>query len=681
MPLINFKTDLTSLRFGGDRPGGGSSNQPYMQFPIDNEQAPSAIRNYYEINRTALDFPVRGGAITQLLTAGSSIISSTLDRERIQKFFKDAPRGTAFIEKQLGLQLTNPRTQVPNSLTFAGPGLGNTFLPVTNVYNPLNTLAQVQFQGTGAHFNRHGVGPTIYERPQQTYAYIVGAPQNNTQATNRLSILKALKLVGTTDFIINPTNIGGTGIDPTLVDRLGISPIQNQLFNYLGGPGSVYGIGNTRISRYTDTSVTTLSDTNPDPKFTLNGVPGVSYSTIAFTYRQLAFQNTENRTPTNQVIRDFREQLPEGQAEVSRTPYEVYNIANPFNGIGGLGIGSPGGPLQSSNYLNAKPGGIDLLNKVNPFYFDAKGQTPWEAGGNDTKDIIKFAFECMSNDEPDNAIALVFRAFLEGQISDTNVAEYNTFKYLGRGETFRTYQGFTRTVSFSFKVFAQSREEMSSVYTKLNTLISQVYPDYSKTYNLMRGSVVRLTIGDYIYRMPGFLENVNVTIDNSNTPWEIQMLGPEVESDVAQLPHMVTVQCTFKPIMDVLPSRVTMANPNVPLIGNVENNTFLGYIQDKTPAPTVALPQAEDEIPFIDDFEIPPIQLGGFAQSSNKTEAITTAKKKAVVQKTNARAKRAKIRAVNELAETQASTFQRIPADTRSSTYVRPIIPPPPTRR
>ena len=95
MPLINFKTDLTSLRFGGDRPGGGSSNQPYMQFPIDNADAPSGIRGYYEINRTALDFPVRGGAITQLLTAGSGIISSTLDRERIQKFFKDAPRGTA----------------------------------------------------------------------------------------------------------------------------------------------------------------------------------------------------------------------------------------------------------------------------------------------------------------------------------------------------------------------------------------------------------------------------------------------------------------------------------------------------------------------------------------------------------------------------------------------------------
>lgn len=575
MPLINFRTDLTSLRFGGDRPGGGSSNQPYMQFPIDNEQAPSGIRGYYEINRTALDFPVRGGAITQLLTAGSSIISATLDRERIQKFFKDAPRGTAFIEKQLGLQLTNPRIQVPNALTFAGPGLGNTFLPVTNVYNPLNTLAQVQFQGTGAHFNRHGVGPTIYERPQQTYAYIVGAPQNNTEATNRLSILRALKLVGSTDFIVNRDIVGGTGIDPTLVDRLGISPVQNQLFNYLGGPGSVYGIGFTRISRYTDTNISKISETRPDPKFTVEGKPGVAYSTIALTYQQIASQGTDARTPIDQPIRDFRNLLPAG---TPRSNYSDLNIANPFNGTGGLGIGNPGAARVRARYIDTSNNGQDSLNMLNllakgvenpnQFFYNPYEKDPWEVAGNESKDIIKFAFECIDNDNLNFSTALIFRAFLEGQISDSNSAEYNTFKYLGRGETFRTYQGFDRTIGFTFKAFVQSRQEMLPMYTKINQLISQVYPDYSPNYNLMRGNVVKLTIGDYLYRVPGFLENVNVTIDNSNTPWEILLNQFEAEDDVRQLPHMVTIQCSFKPIMDILPRKVNKENPFVPLIAN-----------------------------------------------------------------------------------------------------------------
>jgi len=30
MPLINFKTNLTSLRFGMDQPGGGDSGQPFI---------------------------------------------------------------------------------------------------------------------------------------------------------------------------------------------------------------------------------------------------------------------------------------------------------------------------------------------------------------------------------------------------------------------------------------------------------------------------------------------------------------------------------------------------------------------------------------------------------------------------------------------------------------------------
>jgi hypothetical protein len=569
MPLINFRTDLTSLRFGGDRPGGGDSGQPYMQFPIDNIDAPPDVRRYYEANRTGLDFPVRGGAITQLLTGGIGVITSTIDRERIQKFFKDAPRGTAFIEKQLGLQATNPRTQVPNSLAFAGPGIGNAYIPVTNVYNPLNTLAQIQVQGTGAHFNRHGVGPTLFERVQQTYAYVAGAPQNNTDATNRLSILRALKLIGTADFIVNPNLIGGTGIDPTLIDKLGISRVQDQLFNYIGGPGSVYGIGNTRIRRATNTDITRLSDTNPDPNFTVNSQRAVSYSTIAFTYAQIAQQGKASVSPIEQPIQDFRAQLPAG---TPRSDYSVFNIANPFNGEGGLGIGNPGAPRIRSRYIDVTNNGEDSLNMLNPLadklYYNPSERDPWEVSGNESKDIIKFAFECVDNSNANDSIPLIFRAFLDGQISDTNQAEYSTFKYLGRGETFRTYQGFDRTISFGFTVFVQSRQEMLPIYTKLNALISQVYPDYSTTYNLMRGNVVRLTIGDYLYRVPGFLENVNVTIDNTTTPWEIVLnqFGPE--SDVRQLPHMVGVQVSFKPIMDILPRKVSKANPFVPLIAN-----------------------------------------------------------------------------------------------------------------
>ena len=548
MPLINFKTNLTTLRYGLDRPGGGDSGQPYMQFPIEDANTPTNTKDYYAANRYGLDFPVRGGAISQLIQGEFGIISSTVDRERIQKFFKDSPRGTAFIQKQTGLQLTNPKTQVPNSLAFAGLSLGNAVLPVTNVYNPLNTLAQVQVQGTGAHFNRHGVFPTLYEPLQQTYEYIAGSPQNNTEVTNRLTILKALKLLNNTNFLVNSSTLTGLGIDPLLVNRLGISTIQNQLFNYPGGPGSTYGLGFTRIFRVTDTS----AKENP--------VTGVAYSTTAFTYQQLAEQNnyrgTDNAYPT---LQDFRNQLPAGTT--ARSDYEFQNIETRLN------VGNPGGYNSRIDYNQQSAVGVDKLNALAPYYFNPTLIDPWAAGGRDTNDMIRFGFECIDNNNVENSVALMFRAFLDGQIEDSNQAEYNTFKYLGRGETFRTYQGFTRSIGFSFKVFTQSRSEMRPLYQKVNQLISQVYPDYSPEYNLMRGNVVRLTIGDYIYRMPGFLENINVTIDNGNTPWEI-LLGEYIEDDVRQLPHMVTIQCSFKPIMDILPRKETYANPFVPLIAN-----------------------------------------------------------------------------------------------------------------
>jgi len=112
---------------------------------------------------------------------------------------------------------------------------------------------------------------------------------------------------------------------------------------------------------------------------------------------------------------------------------------------------------------------------------------------------------------------------------------------------------------------------MRPLYKKLNHLISQVYPDYSPDTNFMRGNVVNLTIGDYFYRVPGFLENVNVTL-NTDVGWEILLNGDPsnnyTETNVAQLPFVVDVSCTFKPIMNILPRRENYENPYIPLIAD-----------------------------------------------------------------------------------------------------------------
>jgi hypothetical protein len=537
MPLITIKSNLTNIKFGNDRPLGGSSKQPYIKFPVPSQfateqtingsnfftpqyanlnpgqVAPTEFLDLYKATRDTVDFPIRGGGLDFNLGTQTFTLSSKLDKTRIKRFFEDAPRGTAFIQKQIGLQLSNPKIETGNTLYGFGqsvpfPGL----LENTRVYNKgANTLAQVGVQGTGLHATRHGLIP--FNPGQKQYYDIVNAQNvNNTIATNRLLILNNLKM-GTTaneknNQFINPNTL----TDINTVNSLGISLNKNLIFQYLGGPGSVYGIGTTTIKRVVDT--TRLR------------------SSRVMTYDQLKSQTINNITDgvatTN--IQDFRTQLgyydpPNNWLKKDSIDYKFYV--------------SPG------QYK-------DKMNLLYPFVFE-NTPAPWELDKTGTDDLIKFVFEAISNDDPSYSMALFFRAFLTAGITDNNSAQLNAFKYMGRGENFYTYQGFDRTIGFSFRVAAGSKDEIRPLYNKVNSLMSQVYPDYSAKQGIMRAPVVRITIGDYLYRVPGFIESINVTVDN-NYPWEINLEKSQI-GDIAQLPQVLDIAVSFKPIMDILPRR------------------------------------------------------------------------------------------------------------------------------
>ena len=506
MPLIDLQTNLKNLRFGNDRPGYGSSGLPYIQTIMpDTPNATGTVQPIYRPGSTGgLDFPIRGGQLEFNLGSQSFTVSSKIDKSRIKKFFEDKPRGTTFIQKQVGLQLSNPKIETGNTLFGIPQGLPYPgLLENTRVYNlGANTLAQVGVSGTGFHANRAGLVPF---NPFEKYYYdIVNAQNVNDQkASNRLFNLLNLKMT-TGDPFANPANIP----DINLVNTLGISLNRNMIYQYLGGPGSVYGIGTTTIPRVVDT-------TKLKSMFTMN-------------YDQLLQQNSNLNNP-NPELQDFRKKINEA--------------------AGGIIFSNTWTKQQSTDYkffINKK----DKLNLAYPFLFQ-NNIAPWEINKEETQDLIKFVFEAISNDNPSVSTAIFFRAFLTAGITDTNNAELNSFKYIGRGENFFTYQGFTRTVGFSFRVAAQSKEELRPLYNKLNLLLGQVYPDYSPNQGIMRAPLVRVTIGDYLYRVPGFIESINLTVDN-NTPWEINL---DESRDLAQLPQVVDVAVTFRPILDVLPKR------------------------------------------------------------------------------------------------------------------------------
>jgi len=389
-------------------------------------------------------------------------------------------------------------------------------------------------QGTGTHLPRHGVFPLDYA--SKYYKDIVGAQSllNSTEVIkiNRLLILQNLKL-NTSATRANLGNINQ-------INKLGISLNRNTLFKYLGGPGSTYGIGSTTIKRVDDTSQAAI-------KFV--GQQSMTYDDIFSQNVNNTDRKTGKRT-TN--IQDYITK------EKIKTREEFYNLN-----------------ISGKDSAKRTP---DQMNMLKSFLFD-NSVAPWEIKKEGTKDIIKFVFEAIENNRPSTSWAIFFRAMING-FNDSHQASINSFKYQGRGEDFYTYQGVSRNISFGFKIAVESSDELRPLYTKINHLVSQVYPDYSQTYEVMRAPMIRLTIGDYLYRVAGMLETINITIDD-NSPWDINYF-----ENTKQLPQVINVQCSFKPIQDFVPRRVNDANLNVPFMTNSEEDylSLEGYNRIIDPA-------------------------------------------------------------------------------------------------
>jgi hypothetical protein len=186
----------------------------------------------------------------------------------------------------------------------------------------------------------------------------------------------------------------------------------------------------------------------------------------------------------------------------------------------------------------------------------------------DAKDMIDFRFEAIDNDKPSESVFMLFRSYLSS-ITDSYSPTWNPHKYLGRGEKVYTYSGFDRSFSFNFKMAPMSRVSVKPLIQKLNFLASNTAPDYN-TAGRMRGPFMRLTIGDYVVGLPGFISSLTYSIDD-NAPWDTALYGDKtdiIDNDITkkwvenerQLPHLINVSVTYTPIHDFLPRKVDKDN-------------------------------------------------------------------------------------------------------------------------
>ena len=188
--------------------------------------------------------------------------------------------------------------------------------------------------------------------------------------------------------------------------------------------------------------------------------------------------------------------------------------------------------LKLGDQGNKDTKGVDELNKLE--------ESTKSLLGKEAVDIIPFEFNIVEAGGASKY--LYFRAHLDS-LDDNYSGDWSGTKYIGRAEEFYTYQGFKRDISFAFKMAAFSKEELIPLYKKLNALVGSTAPTYGQAGQFMRGTLSRITIGDYISKQPGFISSVGLSWD-TNYPWEIDLDN----EGYLKVPHLLNISISFTPI-------------------------------------------------------------------------------------------------------------------------------------
>ena len=502
MGLVDLRTDLKSLRFGKDRIGGGSSNQPYKTRPIPDSLSDTDVTG-------GPDFLLRGGTL--------ALRNSVRDVSRLTQMLFDFknPSGPLFTVKQNILSRTSVRTQ-------ASPDVLN-----DGIYLPTSTIAQAGVNALGIHLNKQGIDPTgIFGS-----SGLLGQPKYADAVKNNQPT-KENRLVNYYDNILN-TN------DTTLT-------------SYDGGPGAKLGIGKTIINRTFNTK------TGFDSLTKENNVAAFNYGDINSYYNITLPTNpfspfgsiiTTEYREKGIIRQDFREKLTPPDPLYSNLPstldYVTKNIEQRVN------LGNPGAKGDKSSYVLGKNGTETALDKITalPLY-----QSKNVINDPEKNDLVKFRIGVIDNDDPSLKTYIHFRAFIDS-LSDSYSAEWSGQKFVGRGEDLYRYGGFGRSINLSWTVAAQSKAELIPMYQKLNYLASVCAPDYSAE-GYMRGNLITLTIGGWFVEQVGFIEGITYDVPQES-PWEIGIGDSSItgtDGSVKEMPHIIKVTGfkftpihTFKP--------------------------------------------------------------------------------------------------------------------------------------
>jgi len=565
MALLDLTTDLKSLRYGRDRIGGGDSREPFITTPINSTPGDTG----------GTDFLLRANTLQHVAD----------DTSRMVKYLS-SPKGLQFAAKQNVLSRSAVRAQAANGPINDG------------IYLPTSTLAQVATNPFGGHLLKQGINPfadtttdgsntgigildTILNATLPLSAPFYAKKIERTKGDakggkgNRLVDLIGYKLgmsqgTNTESFLDQLINgaTGGSGL-PVFVpggflgnlgsgilnNILGTSPSAGQKYNnislnqgeilrYDGGPGSALGIGQTSLKRVTDTN--NLED-------------------FIYNYSELVTAGDSKLKEAPTTLRDFRSiKNPSSNQSVIST---TLDYTQPNERLGGrVNMGDPGRRKKNlSNYnTGTGDGPLDKINAM-PLYQGTQMNSKTSL----INDLVKFRIGIMDNnksfltkDEKGNVTNstpyktyIHFRSFIDS-FSDNYSAKWNSEQFMGRGEQFYRYGGFSRQIQMSWTVAALSIDELIPMYQKLNFLASSLAPDYSNE-GYMQGNIAYLTMGGYCYEQPGIITSLNIS-PMKESPYEIDIPSTSGGTDggvkTKELAHYVQVTgFNFIPIHNFVP--------------------------------------------------------------------------------------------------------------------------------
>jgi hypothetical protein len=405
-----------------------------------------------------------------------------------------------------------------------------------------------------------GVGPTrqletaVIKGTTKSFKIPIGTPIPSLSSKDKLirrSIVtsynenkEAFKFIskGVTDNLTRTDKTGSLD-DAITSNATQISRIDSRLQPFIDGNS------NTEQSSIRDITAIKYNSSIPSQRVyselieAINKIPSGSGNSI-INPNNLQEQNKTNNLLSSDGITTYRDVSSTG---FNTAPLSEITYSNGIqtNGKYETVVIKTGGSWNTiSREQRVGSGRKDTIN-LTPIFDEAGYWGGDEVGKNNIRDLVRFRIQAIDGSNPTTGKWMVFRAYLT-DLSDNSDATWNEVKYAGRGDKFYIYDGFNRKISISFKVAALSVDEMQYIYQKLNFLMGNTMPDYTGN-GLMRGPLVRMSVGNWIDGQAGIINNVSFKIPQ-DSPWEIAIDEPEGGKKLLILPHIVEVSLTFTPI-------------------------------------------------------------------------------------------------------------------------------------